>query len=1087
MSKAVTKAPTGLAITRNGTVFTFTWKIGDSDYENGQGFVYQVAGCRQVTVAVGKKATSLSLNLGVIRGVTFWVRGNRKKYTKKSKTINPGWSAWSSCAWNAVKPAAPALTYARTSSNSGTFTWKADNDASSAAIFQYVIVQTLVVQNAAAGFNQDWKNAAGSVVGAEGSVTYNETIGTGCVRWVRACSRGPVGDSAWVYAGHAYSEPIMPELKSCEAEDNGSSTRIRSDFRLNYDILHPIDSIKTQYAIETPDPQLACPAQANWTDGMSTTPQGANDSHQFFISDWLGNDQCLYVRMKAVHDEDSNASYSQYKLAAKGKLASPGFSASVGTIIIDTAGGVASITFENNTDVQDAFHVIMYRSEKTPATAKAVAIVEPGRDRVSVTIPELKEVDTYAFGIYACVGTYELHEAADSSTQYDTYSVDAKMVSAEMWRSGILPKAPTNVSAEAIGTGKVRVSWTWAWKAATSATIAWADHDDAWESTAEPDDYDVKTSYSNSWIIAELEVGKKYFVRIRLNDDSGDEQVPGPWCDIVEVDLSTQPEIPVISVSKSVITQQQSFTASWTYDSADGTAQAFAEVCEVSFEEIESEYMSAGGEPDIEVEEGGYTTVHGDVIGHATGEQHVLLTPEWEPGTQHYIAVRTTSETGKTSEWSEPIGLYVANPVSIDIITTNPKRYFEYTPYTYNYTWQADPGTWVLAGMSGSPVIVEYSGSTKEAYEKAAAGVEEIISETETTKVTHLYYLNNDIWCDNLRTLPVEITVKGAGVSGTTTVSIVRAENYRISRPDEQEQDGYEGECIFTYSQIGEEPISISLEDLTGQLDDDAKYEIVATVTDGMGQKAEMKVPFTVNWDHQPEIVPVEIRTDIYRKISIFKVARPEGYVEGDVFDAYRLSADRPEKIIDGGLFDTWYVDPFPAFGRLGGHRIVSKSLYGDYITDDNQLAWTDTDEDDGDMLQETGVIIEFGNEVLRLPYNNDMDNRWSKDFQRTVYLGGSVQGDWNPGVTRDLSLTCDATRISDLDQIETIRDLAEYPGICHIRTPDGSSFNADIQVSETRPYNKKRINYSFTIKKVDPQGYEGMTLEEWDATHEDE
>ena len=44
MSKKVTKAPTGLTITRNGTTFTFNWKIGDSDYENGQGFVYQVAG-----------------------------------------------------------------------------------------------------------------------------------------------------------------------------------------------------------------------------------------------------------------------------------------------------------------------------------------------------------------------------------------------------------------------------------------------------------------------------------------------------------------------------------------------------------------------------------------------------------------------------------------------------------------------------------------------------------------------------------------------------------------------------------------------------------------------------------------------------------------------------------------------------------------------------------------------------------------------------------------------------------------------------------------------------------------------------------
>ena len=34
MSKS--KAPTGLSIARNGSTFTFSWKKGDSDYENGQ-------------------------------------------------------------------------------------------------------------------------------------------------------------------------------------------------------------------------------------------------------------------------------------------------------------------------------------------------------------------------------------------------------------------------------------------------------------------------------------------------------------------------------------------------------------------------------------------------------------------------------------------------------------------------------------------------------------------------------------------------------------------------------------------------------------------------------------------------------------------------------------------------------------------------------------------------------------------------------------------------------------------------------------------------------------------------------------------
>ena len=33
---SVSKAPTGLSVTRSGNTFTMKWKIGDKDYGNGQ-------------------------------------------------------------------------------------------------------------------------------------------------------------------------------------------------------------------------------------------------------------------------------------------------------------------------------------------------------------------------------------------------------------------------------------------------------------------------------------------------------------------------------------------------------------------------------------------------------------------------------------------------------------------------------------------------------------------------------------------------------------------------------------------------------------------------------------------------------------------------------------------------------------------------------------------------------------------------------------------------------------------------------------------------------------------------------------------
>ena len=66
---------------------------------------------------------------------------------------------------------------------------------------------------------------------------------------------------------------------------------------------------------------------------------------------------------------------------------------------------------------------------------------------------------------------------------------------------------------------------------------------------------------------------------------------------------------------------------------------------------------------------------------------------------------------------------------------------------------------------------------------------------------------------------------------------------------------------------------------------------------------------------------------------------------------------------------------------------------------------------------------------------------------------------------------------------IETMRKLARYPGLCHVRTPEGSSFTADVQVSESLSFDSALANYSLTIQKVDMVGYDGMTLEEWSRT----
>ena len=126
---------------------------------------------------------------------------------------------------------------------------------------------------------------------------------------------------------------------------------------------------------------------------------------------------------------------------------------------------------------------------------------------------------------------------------------------------------------------------------------------------------------------------------------------------------------------------------------------------------------------------------------------------------------------------------------------------------------------------------------------------------------------------------------------------------------------------------------------------------------------------------------------------------------------------------------------------------------------------------------------------MIELAYNIDVDNSWKKDFTETKYLGGSVQGDWNPAVSRTAKVNAVVVSSEDLTVIEAMRRLAVYPGICHVRTKEGSSYAADVQVSDGYKQSEahKIASFSLEITRVDPEEPEGMTYAEWQELHQEE
>lgn len=670
---------------------------------------------------------------------------------------------------------------------------------------------------------------------------------------------------------------------------------------------------------------------------------------------------------------------------------------------------------------------------------------------------------------------------------YSVYEVpNIKMKSQTVWQGGDVPRAPTNVVAICPREGVALVTWDWAWKSADIAELSWSDHDDAWESTDQPETYRITNAHAGKWSIYGLDSGTTWYIRVRLIKTTDGGENPGPWSDIStqsSLDMASAPNAPILTCSRKSVTHDDSFTVSWEYESTDGTDQKDAI--------LKSATLHSDG-----------TVTYGDDIRTNIGTSRSLdLIPDdlgWETGNKYGFVLKVISESEKTSPWSEPEYISVAEPLLCSITSTSLSQSGFYiltadtildetkTYYTLTGTAVAEP---VISDISN---YYELSDGT---YSRTNDGV---IDETKTyytvvgTEVTNPdvssigTYYEYFSW-NVLRRMPLSLSaVISGGIDNQryTNISIERASSYFVDRPDETTYSGYEGETIYSSSIEDASNIVINQSDLISNLDDTAHYRISIVTYDDLDQTAEDSVEFYVDWEHQAAVPEATVEFDsTYSVMKITPSIDQEKYEEGDTFDIYRLSVDKPVLIVKGGHFGETYVDPYPTIGPYGGHRVVTVTANGDFISNDEEsdMAWTDLDYEEGDIFMSDFPIVNFGEGSFQILYNVDLSTNWTKDFRETRYLGGHIQGDWNAGIHRDSTINSVILREDDEETAIMFRRMAEYPGLCHIRTLDGSNYYADVQISESIPHDETPTNsYSFKITRVDSDGYDGIELSEW-------
>lgn len=1030
-----TKKPTGMSVTRSGAKITCTWKKPEKYNDGQQCYVRLKVGgywghydsgtfkkgwlkmsCTNTTTAKTYENTLSRYypNSGKkkLTEVEFKVRG---KHSNDDK-----WSGYTTDSFEVNPPHKPTLTKSVTEgvSNQATFSWtlSTKDTSSSHAWFTQLEWEAILIKGCQETKGADafsYPIVSGSKQSGTSTTSSSKTITESSIadgsysRWFRCRANGPGGHSDWVYAHQTYAVPNRAVNVENEVINSPSGGyEVYTEYSASSDAAYPIDTTTVQYALATPAAGLTYPSSGSslWTDGNTTAHKTKNDEMRFHVNTAVDLDECLFVRVNNTYNSQTTEGYPW--IAKYGKLKTP----SITALSTNDTNHKATITATNNSDVPDSFLAIIYQGSTHPQ--KVVGIIPAGStDPVVVQCPDWSTQTAKKFGVYAVVGNTSYTTDANNVKTYTftPYSNKELMVSDATWQGGTVPQAPTSVSVAQTNTpGTVRVNWNWPWDDADGAEISWADHEDAWESTDPPETYKISSMHTGQWNIAGLTTGMKWYIRVRLVK-GGDNEVYGPYSETQLINLSSAPNVPTLVLSAPIVSKSQSFTASWGYTTTDGTGQGYAEICEAT--------VTGSG------------ITYGTPFIHTTTAQHVTIdASRWAVNTTHYLCVRVVSESGQAcDEWSAPVPIKVANPLSCSITT----------------------------GSNLSNVTVEDD------------------SVDGTTKTVL-----------GLTDMPLTVTVTGAGDFGTTTLAIERAESYFLEQPNETYLPAHAGETVALVEQMGEAAISIDNEDLIGSLDDGAAYKFVATVSDTLGQRATAELPFEVHWTNQAKAPTATIQideTDLIAKIT--PAATNPG--TGDTCDIYRLSVDRPSLVYSGAAFGTMYVDPFPTIGEYGGYRLVYRTKNGDYtIADNEELAFTDYRAADSDTyrLDTMYNIIEFGGDRVQLMYDVTISNSWEKDFQATQYLGGAIQGDWNPAVARTGSVASRVVTIKDQATIQAMRRLADYAGICHVRTRDGSSYPANVDVSENYNMGQEVIAREFTISitRVDPEGFDGQTYLDW-------
>lgn len=844
---------------------------------------------------------------------------------------------------------------------------------------------------------------------------------------VRAKNRKGVG--RLVSQTRKFGVPRTPTLSelSFNTENGVISTTIETNAGTDY-----YERLDTKYTVTVTSPFLNNGKPTNTSDSASTSTSFSID---YDARDYMNLDYDQYIKVEASAYARGYAGDS--KVATRTEYISYPAQATITGVDVSGRDATGKCTIHINPNsttehpvdkvrLEVAADVTYDNPDDIPASSWESTDIIDNRNCTALSIATSELIPSRGNYSYVRVVTYHLHEGV-----LYRYSKPWRVTALEVPTA---PSASINIEILEAHTGTdgksavVLLGWNKDGQDDYTGTeLSWSDDESTWKSTDEPNhheftwsdgelEYGGITYHDSAEItIKGLSEGSKYYIKARRYLEADNEQFSN-YSNTVTVLTSEIPESIVASCSR-YIADGDPLSVYWTF--AGNGIQTRWQIVRVTNGELDGTVIAEG--------EGsaGATQISAERLSEMATDNNLSF------------IVQASTGSGFISSEAHTVSIIEKPTLSLTAPSTMTEQPYSFTAQSNRLcdliviiTSQGASGQFPQGVIMQASGDVVYSDILRPAWTNGSASIN----------------------------IPSGLNFWDKGEYTLSVVAVDRTTGLRSPEVTKSFAVNWANQAVSPVQ------VSYTLTADTSVDTDEAYYEKVGSEYVLVSPEGNEN-PHAEGWYTQDEtsfvtltVIDEKDSDGDHRQAVQIALTPPTGSSETDVYDIYRMDIENPSLIGEGFPLTYTAIDEHAPFGKDVElrYRIAIRTVDGDVEFSD--IEYTADCEN---------IRFDWAGGSLELPYGNSIGDSFSKDADIRRHMNGVSNGYWNRGVERKSSLSSNIIKIVQPRDIERARALARYAGAVFVRLPNGSAFEADVQVTDLSIKNEAVVAVAFDATEI--------------------